>query len=607
MFRTLSPLSGDTLPAVARLWRDWMRPYRAQFAAVLALVVLVAAATGLYPLIIKVAFDAFRAPEGEVVLRLPTGPLPVSARNLILYGPLFVIAATAVKGFSLLGLTVLTNRVVTRIEADMQTALYAHLIDADLAQLGRESPGALTQRFTTDFAFIKEALTRLSTVFLRDTATIVALVVAMVLIDPLLTLLAAVVGPFVARPIARVGQKLKRVSMATQEQIGGMASLVSESLAGARIAKTYGLESYLKRRVAETFDEIRRLKMKAANTRGRLDPLLEMGGGVAVAAVLAFVSRRILAGEATIGDFTGFVSALILAAQPIRALGHLNAIVQEAGAALKRTFAKMDEAPEIRDRADAPELAITRGEVRFERASFRYRDEVVALDRVDLVAPAGRTTAFIGRSGSGKSTLLSLVPRLYDVTEGAVLIDGQDIRDVSLRSLRAKIAVVSQDVVLFNDTIRANIAFGRAGATEKEVVEAARAAAAHDFIMRLPEGYDTQIGHAGSRLSGGERQRLSLARAFLKDAPILLLDEATSALDSESERLVQMAIARLMRGRTTLLIAHRLSTVRNADLIVVMEEGRIVEAGSHEALIARGGTYARMQRFQVLDDIPPAA
>jgi ATP-binding cassette, subfamily B, bacterial MsbA len=607
MFRTLSPLSGDTLPAVARLWRDWMRPYRAQFAAVLALVVLVAAATGLYPLIIKVAFDAFRAPEGEVVLRLPTGPLPVSARNLILYGPLFVIAATAVKGFSLLGLTVLTNRVVTRIEADMQTALYAHLIDADLAQLGRESPGALTQRFTTDFAFIKEALTRLSTVFLRDTATIVALVVAMVLIDPLLTLLAAVVGPFVARPIARVGQKLKRVSMATQEQIGGMASLVSESLAGARIAKTYGLESYLKRRVAETFDEIRRLKMKAANTRGRLDPLLEMGGGVAVAAVLAFVSRRILAGEATIGDFTGFVSALILAAQPIRALGHLNAIVQEAGAALKRTFAKMDEAPEIRDRADAPELAITRGEVRFERASFRYRDEVVALDRVDLVAPAGRTTAFIGRSGSGKSTLLSLVPRLYDVTEGAVLIDGQDIRDVSLRSLRAKIAVVSQDVVLFNDTIRANIAFGRAGATEKEVVEAARAAAAHDFIMRLPEGYDTQIGHAGSRLSGGERQRLSLARAFLKDAPILLLDEATSALDAESERLVQMAIARLMRGRTTLLIAHRLSTVRNADLIVVMEEGRIVEAGSHEALIARGGTYARMQRFQVLDDIPPAA
>jgi ATP-binding cassette, subfamily B, bacterial MsbA len=607
MALTFAPLLGDTLPAVARLWRDWMRPYRFQLAGVLGLVILVATATGLYPLIIKVAFDAFSAPAGAVTLRLPTGPLPVSSQSLILYGPLFVIAATAIKGFSLLGLTVLTNRVVTRIEADMQTALYAHLIDADLAQLGRESPGALTQRFTTDFAFIKEALTRLSTVLLREVATIVALVTAMMLIDPLMTLLAAVVGPFVVLPIARIGQKLKRVSMATQEQVGGMASLVSESLSGARFAKTYGLEGYLKRRVAETFNEIRRLKMKAANTRGRLDPLLEVGGGVAVAAVLALVSRRILAGESTVGDFTGFVSALILAAQPIRALGHLNAVVQEAGAALKRTFAKMDEAPQIRERPGARELAVPAGEVRFERVSFRYRDEALALDRVDLLAPAGRTTALVGRSGSGKSTLLSLVPRLYDVSEGAVTIDGQDVREVTLRSLRAKIAVVSQDVVLFDDTVRANIAFGRPGASGEEIVEAAKAAAAHDFIMRLPGGYDAPVGHAGNRLSGGERQRLSLARAFLKDAPILLLDEATSALDSESERLVRLAIARLMRGRTTIVIAHRLSTVRDADLIVVMEEGRIVETGSHEALVARGGAYARMQRLQILDDVPPAA
>src|SRR5829696_6429502 len=225
MSRKLSPVTGDTIPAVARLWRDWMRPHQAQLAAVLALVILVAGATGLYPLIIKVAFDAFRAPEGEVILRLPTGPMPASARNLILYGPLFVVAATAIKGFSLLGLTVLTNRVVTRIEADMQTALYAHLIDADLAQLGRESPAALTQRFTTDFAFIKEALTRLSTVFLREVATILALIAAMLWIDPVLTLVAALVGPFIARPIARIGQKLKRVSTTTQEQIGEMASL----------------------------------------------------------------------------------------------------------------------------------------------------------------------------------------------------------------------------------------------------------------------------------------------------------------------------------------------------------------------------------------------
>lgn len=550
---------------------------------VLVLIALVGASTGLYPALIKAAFDAFDRKDAAAIA----------------YGPLVVIVVTATRGFALYGQTVLTNKVVTRVEADMQAALYGHLIESDLAQLGRESPAALTQRFTTDFAFIKEALTRISTVLLRDIAMLIGLVGALIWMDPVLTLVAGVTVPFVAGPIGRIGKKLRRVSTSTQEQMGATASLISESLQGARVAKTYAMEAYLKGRAAQALDEVRRLKMKAANARGRLDPLLEIGGGIAVAGVLVLVGQRVLAGEKTVGDFTGYVAALLLAAQPARALGNLNAILQEAAAALRRYFDVMDEAPEIREAPDARPLTVSAGTIRFDSVRFRYRPDAPALEGIDLTVPAGSVTALVGRSGSGKSSLLNLVPRLYDVTEGRVTIDGQDVRAVTLASLRAAVAVVSQEVVLFDDTIARNIGFGRPGASPAEIEAAARAAAAHDFVAALPEGYDFRVGPGGGRLSGGERQRVALARAFLKDAPILLLDEATSALDSESERLVQEALTRLMQGRTTLVIAHRLSTVRDADQIAVMESGRVIETGRHDALLAASGAYARLHRLQL--------
>ncbi|CAH1664281.1 ABC transporter ATP-binding protein [Hyphomicrobiales bacterium] len=600
-------VTDDTLMLFARVWREQIRSYLPQMLTILALVVVIAATTSFYPLLIKAAFDAFADPltaesTGFVrrMERLVSKSIgyEIGVVNAV---ATVVVIVTAIKGFSLLAQTVMTNKVVSRIEANMQTALYGHLIDADLAQLQKENPASLTQRFTTDFTFVKEALTRIINIAIRDVVTAIALVGALFWIDWQMTLVVLLIAPVVAHPIGRIGKKLRRMANSQQEQTGIMASLVTESLQGARVAKTDSLEPYLKQRATSAFETIRTLKVKAANARGRLDPLLEVGGGIAVAGVLAAIGVRITAGASTVGDFTGYVSALLLAAQPMRSLGNLNAIVQEAGASLKRYYALIDEKPLILDRPDAKPLTVAAGEVAFRHLRFRYREDQRALEGIDLVARGGKTTALVGRSGSGKSTLLALVPRLYDPVEGRIEIDGQDLRSVMLDSLRHQVGVVSQDVVLFDDTVRANIAFGRPGATQDDIVAAAKAAAAHDFVMAMPGGYEASVGERGHKLSGGERQRIAIARAMLKDAPILLLDEATSALDTESERLVQQALAQLMKGRTTIVIAHRLSTIREADLIVVMDEGKVVETGSHDELLARDGAYARLHRMQFLE------
>jgi subfamily B ATP-binding cassette protein MsbA len=412
-----------------------------------------------------------------------------------------------------------------------------------------------------------------------------------------LSVIAAALYPLAALPIARLGKRIRKASGGMQEQMGATAALLNESFAQARTVRAYRLEASETRRAHEAFGGLYKALMHMTVGRARVDPVLEVLGGAAVAAVIGFAGWKAALGLGSVGNFTGFLAALLIASRPLRALGSLNAALQEGMAGLIRVFRVVDEPPGIADNGSQT-LPAGHGRLEFSQVGFIYPDGRRGLDSLSFVAEPGLTVALVGPSGAGKSTALALIPRLYDPTTGAVRIDGADLRRVTLTSLRDAIAYVGQDTLLFDDTIAANIRMGRPGATDAEMRAAAEAAAADLFIAGLPDGYETRVGPSGGRLSGGQRQRVALARALLRNPRILLLDEATSALDAESESLVQAALTTLRHGRTTIVVAHRLSTVRDADLVIAMADGKVIEQGTHASLLAAEGLYARLVKTQ---------
>jgi ATP-binding cassette, subfamily B, bacterial MsbA len=508
------------------------------------------------------------------------------------------LALALVKGLADYADSVLMSRVGLRVITDVQNRLYARLIRADIAYFNAQPSGVLISRLISDVWLLRSAAANVLTGIGRDAVTIVFLVGVMFYQDWALALVAFVAFPLAIRPIVSIGRRMRRVSVNTQVEMGQLTTLLSQTFQGARHVKSYGMEDYEEGRAAGLFERIFRLVDRANRTRSRAGPMMEAVGGAAIAMVIFYGGHQVIIGARTPGAFFSFITALLLAYQPVKSLATLNASLQEGLAAAQRIFEVLDIEPLIRDRPGALPLRVVGGEVRFQSVQFSYQPGTVALDGISLTVPAGSTVALVGPSGAGKSTVLNLIPRFYDAGGGSIAIDGQEIGSVTLASLRGAIGLVSQEVSLFDDTVRANIAYGRFGASQADIEAAAAAAGADRFVQELPQGYDTLVGEHGIRLSGGQRQRLAIARAMLKDAPILLLDEATSALDSESERQVQAALRALMHGRTTVVIAHRLSTIIGADLICVMDHGHIVETGRHAQLLARNGLYARLYETQ---------
>ncbi len=574
--------------SLGRLFR-YATPYRARLSwAVLGMVVYAAGSAGLAWLI-KPIFDS----------ALPQVP----KQNEVALIAWAIVGVYLLKGIGSYVSSYLMADVGQRVVMDLRNALYRHILDQSATFFSQGATGRLLSRINNDVGQVQQAVSETAGDLARESLALVGYAALMFYYDARLTIVCLPSAPLIVYPLIRLGQRVRRTTRRSQEALEQISHLSTEAFTGHRIVKAFGMEKHEAEKFNRAGYHLYRTNMKVTAALSSLPPLMELLGGVGMAGALVYGSSQIAAGQLTTGQFALFVGTLFLMYGPLKKLSRVNANLQQAIAASERIFEMLDTHTEVIEAPGVAPLAPFQHAIEFHDVGFGYEDGPGKILRgLSFTVRAGQMIAIVGRSGAGKTTLVNLLPRFYDVSAGAILIDGVDIRQVTLASLRRQIGIVTQDTVLFDDSIGGNIAYGAPQATPAEIEAAARAANAHDFISVLPQGYDTMIGERGQRLSGGQRQRLAIARALLKNAPILVLDEATSALDTESELLVQEALTHLMMNRTSFVIAHRLSTIRRADAIVVLERGRVVEVGRHDELLARAdGTYATLYQLQLLE------
>jgi subfamily B ATP-binding cassette protein MsbA len=564
----------------------YARPYRGRLvAAVAGMLVYAAGAAGLAALV-KPIFD---------------NVLPNQHR--LTFTASAIVAVYLLKGIGSYVSAYLMVDVGQRVVTDLRNDLYRHILGQSAGFFAQRTTGQLMSRISNDVGAVQQAVSETVGDLARESLAIVGYTALMFYYDARLTLVCLTGAPLIVYPLIRLGQRVRRTTRRSQEALEQLSHISAEAFTGHRIVKAFGTEGHEASKFGRAGYHLFRTNMKVTAALSSLPPLMELIGGFGIAAALWYGTQQIASGRLTTGQFASFFTAVFLMYGPAKKLSRVNANLQQAIAASERIFDMLDTHTEVREQPGAPDLAPFRDAIEFREVAFGYDEGPGRILRsVSFTVRAGQMIAIVGRSGAGKTTLVNLLPRFYDVSSGGILVDGVDVRHVTLASLRRQIGIVTQETVLFDDTIANNVAYGSSASTRDDVVAAARAANAHDFISMLPMGYDTMIGERGQRLSGGQRQRVAIARALLKNAPILVLDEATSALDAEAELLVQEALANLMRNRTSFVIAHRLSTIRRADAIIVLERGRVVEIGRHDDLLARpDGTYSTLYQMQLLE------